>query len=74
MCQDFQHIEDNKDQGHNIRTKAAQMVAFLKDDEKLKNERAKAQMARKRFAQNNIGIMSFCVQYLYHIQTKTVVE
>ena len=70
----FQHIEDNKDQGavlsllsltiatfttgHNIRQKAAQIVALLKDDEKLRSERARAIMARKRFVQNSMGIAS----------------
>lgn len=52
---DFQHIEDNKDQGMNVREKAKQLVAILKDDERLKNERTKALMARKRFVQNGFG-------------------
>jgi epsin len=35
-----------------------QIVALLKDDEKLRNERARAIMARKRFVQNSMGISS----------------
>uniref|UniRef100_A0A915I4T1 ENTH domain-containing protein n=1 Tax=Romanomermis culicivorax TaxID=13658 RepID=A0A915I4T1_ROMCU len=56
--EDFQHVEDNKDQGMNVREKAKQLVAILKDDERLKNERAKALMARKRFVQNGGGLGS----------------
>uniref|UniRef100_A0A914VGH7 ENTH domain-containing protein n=1 Tax=Plectus sambesii TaxID=2011161 RepID=A0A914VGH7_9BILA len=55
---DFQHIEENKDQGLNVREKAKQMVALLYDEERLKNERTRAMMARKRFAQNNQSISS----------------
>lgn len=55
---DFQHIEENKDQGMNVREKAKQLVSLLKDDERLKNERARALMAKKRFAQNSMGISS----------------
>lgn len=49
---DFQHIEDNKDLGSNVREKAKALVALLKDDERLKNERAKALKAKERFAEN----------------------
>uniref|UniRef100_A0A914H3H3 ENTH domain-containing protein n=1 Tax=Globodera rostochiensis TaxID=31243 RepID=A0A914H3H3_GLORO len=43
---DFQHIEDNRDQG-------------LNDEEKLKNERARFMLTRKRFIQNgSSGIAS----------------
>ena len=35
---DFQYREDNKDQGMNVREKAKQLVALLKDDERLRNE------------------------------------
>ncbi|XP_013408495.1 epsin-2 isoform X2 [Lingula anatina] len=55
---DFQYVEDNKDQGMNVREKAKQLVALLKDDERLKNERAKALKAKERFAQNPSGIGS----------------
>ncbi|XP_059480738.1 epsin-2 isoform X9 [Neocloeon triangulifer] len=37
---DFQYVEDFRDQGLNVREKAKQLVSLLKDDEKLKNERA----------------------------------
>lgn len=55
---DFQHIEDNRDQGLNVREKAKQMVALLNDEERLKNERARYQMTRKRFNTNGTGISS----------------
>ncbi|XP_076458958.1 epsin-2-like isoform X3 [Babylonia areolata] len=55
----FQHIDvDNKDQGMNVREKAKQLVALLSDDERLKNERAKAIKAKERFAQNSGGMGS----------------
>ncbi|KAA0203162.1 hypothetical protein HAZT_HAZT004382, partial [Hyalella azteca] len=37
---DFQYIEEGKDQGINVREKAKAMVALLKDDERLRNERS----------------------------------
>lgn len=40
----------------NVREKAKQLVAMLSDDEKLKNERAKALKAKERFAQNAMGV------------------
>ena len=49
---DFQYIEENKDQGMNVREKSKAMVALLKDDEKLKSERARALKAKERFAQS----------------------
>ncbi|KAI1716954.1 ENTH domain-containing protein [Ditylenchus destructor] len=55
---DFQHIEDNRDQGLNVREKAKQMVALLQDEERLKNERARFLLTRKRFIQNGSGISS----------------
>ncbi|KAL8593220.1 hypothetical protein ACOMHN_009875 [Nucella lapillus] len=55
----FQHIDvDNKDQGMNVREKAKQLVSLLSDDERLKNERAKALKAKERFAQNAMGVGS----------------
>lgn len=55
----FQHIDiDNKDQGMNVREKAKQLVSLLSDDERLKNERAKALKAKERFAQNATGVGS----------------
>jgi epsin len=59
LIKDFQHIEDNRDQGLNVRTKAKQMVTLLADEEKLKNERARFMLTRKRFMQNgSSGISS----------------
>ncbi|XP_014663510.1 PREDICTED: epsin-2-like [Priapulus caudatus] len=55
---DFQYVESNKDQGVNVREKAKQLVALLKDDERLKNERTRALKAKERFAQNTAGIGS----------------
>ncbi|KAK6110708.1 ENTH domain family protein [Brugia pahangi] len=46
---DFQYIEDNRDQGMNVREKAKQMVSLLYDEERLKNERTKFMMTRKKF-------------------------
>ena len=48
-------MEDNKDQGLNVREKAKAMVALLKDDERLKNERTRALKAKERFAQSTQG-------------------
>ena len=47
---DFQYLEEGKDQGVHVREKAKQMVMLLKDDERLKNERARALKAKERFA------------------------
>lgn len=52
---DFQFVEENKDQGLNVREKAKAMVSLLKDDERLKNERVRALKAKERFAQSNAG-------------------
>jgi len=49
---DFQYIEDNKDQGLNVREKSKALVALLKDEEKLKVERARALKTKERFAQS----------------------
>uniref|UniRef100_A0A915E0A9 ENTH domain-containing protein n=1 Tax=Ditylenchus dipsaci TaxID=166011 RepID=A0A915E0A9_9BILA len=53
---DFQHIEDNRDQGLNVREKAKQMVSLLHDEERLKNERARFLLTRKRFIQNGAAV------------------
>lgn len=55
---DFQYMEEQKDQGASVREKAKQLVNLLRDDERLKQERAKAFKARERFAQNAMGISS----------------
>ncbi|XP_053210710.1 epsin-2-like [Panonychus citri] len=49
---DFQYLEDNKDQGMNVREKSKALVALLKDDERLKTERTRALTAKERFAQS----------------------
>ena len=54
---DFQYVEENKDMGINVREKAKQLVSLLKDDERLKNERAKALKAKERFAQSTVVSM-----------------
>ena len=57
--QDFRfNDKDGKDQGVNVREKAKQLVALLKDEERLKSERKKALQAKERFAQNSTGIGS----------------
>ncbi|XP_078394360.1 epsin-1-like, partial [Cetorhinus maximus] len=49
---DFQYVDrDGKDQGLNVREKAKQLVALLKDDEKLKEERAHALKTKEKLAQ-----------------------
>lgn len=55
---EFQYVEEGKDQGVNVREKAKLLVGLLRDDERLKNERAKALKARERFAQHPSGIGS----------------
>lgn len=55
---DFQYLDDNKDQGINVREKAKALVALLKDDERLKNERVRALKAKERFALSAAGIGS----------------
>lgn len=47
-----------KDQGHHVREKAKQLVILLKDDERLRNERARALKAKERFAQTASGFGS----------------
>ncbi|XP_050096626.1 epsin-1 isoform X2 [Anopheles aquasalis] len=47
---EFQYLEEGKDQGMHVREKAKQLVSLLKDDERLKNERARALKAKERFA------------------------
>ena len=55
---DFQYVEDQKDQGYNVREKAKQLVALLKDDERLRNERRKAHEARERYSRQAMGMDS----------------
>ncbi|XP_030068477.1 epsin-2 isoform X2 [Microcaecilia unicolor] len=56
---DFQYIDrDGKDQGINVREKSKQLVALLKDDERLKGERAQALKTKERMAQVATGVGS----------------
>ncbi|CAF0759454.1 unnamed protein product [Adineta steineri] len=55
---DFQYVEDQKDQGYNVREKAKQLIALLKDDERLRNERRKAQDGRERYVRQAMGMDS----------------
>ncbi|KAG5678515.1 hypothetical protein PVAND_008182 [Polypedilum vanderplanki] len=55
---DFQHLEEGKDQGVHVREKAKQLVTLLKDDERLKAERARALKAKERFARTASGFGS----------------
>ena len=62
-------MDDNKDQGINVREKAKALVALLKDDERLKNERVRALKAKERFAQSAAGIGSDTVVSIIHLRT-----
>ncbi|XP_067912607.1 epsin-2 isoform X2 [Heterodontus francisci] len=56
---DFQYIDrDGKDQGINVREKSKQLVTLLKDDERLKSERAQALKTKERMAQVATGVGS----------------
>ena len=66
---DFQYLDDNKDQGINVREKAKALVALLKDDERLRNERVRALKAKERFAQSAAGIGSDTVVSIYQCTT-----
>ncbi|XP_014255484.1 epsin-2 isoform X3 [Cimex lectularius] len=55
---DFQHTDEGKDQGVNVREKAKQLVILLRDEERLKNERARALKAKERLAQTASGFGS----------------
>lgn len=56
---DFQYIDrDGKDQGINVREKSKQLVALLKDDERLKAERVQALKTKERMAQVATGVGS----------------
>ncbi|XP_063790960.1 epsin-2 isoform X3 [Pseudophryne corroboree] len=56
---DFQYIDrDGKDQGINVREKSKQLVSLLKDDERLKGERAQALKTKERMAQVTTSVGS----------------
>lgn len=47
---DFQYMDDGKDQGLNVREKAKQLVALLREEDRLRAERSRALKAKERFA------------------------
>lgn len=51
---EFQYIEENKDQGLNVREKSKALVALLKDDEKLRAERTRALKGKYLFSSSHI--------------------
>ncbi|XP_069809342.1 epsin-3 isoform X2 [Dendropsophus ebraccatus] len=56
---DFQFLDrDGKDHGINVREKAKQIVSLLKDEERIKQERAQAQTTRRRMSQVTAAIDS----------------
>ncbi|XP_005999657.1 epsin-3 isoform X2 [Latimeria chalumnae] len=56
---DFQYIDrDGKDQGVNVREKSKQLVSLLKDEERLKQERAYALKTKERMSGVATGISS----------------
>ncbi|XP_076210217.1 epsin-3 isoform X2 [Aptenodytes patagonicus] len=61
---DFQYVDrDGKDQGINIREKVKQVMALLKDEERLKQERAHALQTKERMALEGMGSSSHQVAY-----------
>lgn len=60
---DFQYVDrDGKDQGVNVREKAKQLVALLKDDERLKEERAHALKTKEKLAQTSTSSSASTMQ------------
>uniref|UniRef100_A0A452GFK9 ENTH domain-containing protein n=1 Tax=Gopherus agassizii TaxID=38772 RepID=A0A452GFK9_9SAUR len=56
---DFQYTDrDGKDQGINVREKVKQVMGLLKDEEKLKQERAHALKTKERMSTEGTGISS----------------
>ncbi|VDM47246.1 unnamed protein product [Toxocara canis] len=71
---DFQHVEENRDQGMNVREKAKQMVSLLYDEERLKNERTKFLMTRKKFMAGSAISSDGAVRYMRKSDTGPVFE
>lgn len=64
---DFQYVDrDGKDQGVNVREKAKQLVALLKDDERLKEERAHALKTKEKLAQTTTTSSSSAPSLSHH--------
>uniref|UniRef100_A0A3B3SD81 Epsin 3 n=1 Tax=Paramormyrops kingsleyae TaxID=1676925 RepID=A0A3B3SD81_9TELE len=56
---DFQYVDrDGKDQGVNVREKAKQLVALMRDEERLRTERAQALKTKERMAGATSGMGS----------------
>uniref|UniRef100_A0A8C4QX79 Epsin 2 n=1 Tax=Eptatretus burgeri TaxID=7764 RepID=A0A8C4QX79_EPTBU len=56
---DFQYVDrDSKDQGVNVREKSKQLVALLRDEERLRSEREHAMKTKERLAQGATGLGS----------------
>lgn len=53
---DFQYVDrDGKDQGVNVREKAKQLVALLRDEDRLREERAHALKTKEKLVQTATG-------------------
>ena len=52
---DFQYVEENKDHGLSVREKSKQLVAVLRDTERLTDERRKAAEARHRLFPSGVS-------------------
>nr|XP_060620745.1 epsin-3 isoform X2 [Anolis sagrei ordinatus] len=62
---EFQYIDrDGKDQGINVREKVKQVMSLLKDEERLKQERAYALKTKERMSLEGMGISSSNSQQL----------
>ncbi|XP_034960264.1 epsin-3 isoform X6 [Zootoca vivipara] len=62
---EFQYIDrDGKDQGINVREKVKQVMGLLKDEERLKQERAYALKTKERMSLEGMGISSSNSQQL----------
>ncbi|KAK1329676.1 hypothetical protein QTO34_009858 [Cnephaeus nilssonii] len=56
---DFQYVDrDGKDQGVNVREKAKQLVALLRDEDRLREERAHALKTKEKLAQTATAVGS----------------
>jgi epsin len=64
-----------QDRGAGVRERARALTALLRDDDRLRNERAKALKARERFAQNSaaisaasLGVSASLFLFIYFLQ------
>jgi len=53
---DFAESAEGQDHAAGVRERARALTALLRDDDRLRNERAKALKARERFAQNSSSV------------------